>query len=131
MTKKAIVFTLLMLLSAPALMAADLYGYLADKNGKPLVAKVELRDTSAKLVAGPVTSDAKGYRYEPAHPATVAKRPSWCFMRLSASPTLATSQTPTLRRVSERPRKGSQNSLRRQTSWWRSAATTRAPCPRR
>ena len=61
MTKKAIVFTLLMLLSAPALMAADLYGYLADKSGKPLIAKVELRDTSAKLVAGPVTSDAKGY----------------------------------------------------------------------
>ena len=51
---------LLLLTSAPALLAADLYGYIADKTGKPLVAKVEIKDGAAQPAAKPVMTDNKG-----------------------------------------------------------------------
>jgi len=61
MSKRILTLSLLLLLlSAPALLAADLYGYIADQHGKPLVAKVEIKDAAA-LTAKPVTTDSKGY----------------------------------------------------------------------
>ena len=52
---------MLLLLTAPAVLAADLHGYIADKAGRPLVAKVELKDGTARPAGQPTMSDAKGH----------------------------------------------------------------------
>ncbi len=43
--------------TAPAVYAADLYGYVADRNGNPVSINVELKGSNQK----PVSTDKKGY----------------------------------------------------------------------
>ncbi len=62
MKKTVIAIMVIVVISiAPAIYAADLYGYIADKSGKPIEIKVELKDSKQKQASEPVTSDKKGY----------------------------------------------------------------------
>jgi Carboxypeptidase regulatory-like domain len=59
------------IITAPALYAAELYGIVADKDGKPLQTKVTLKDANETQVGEPITTDKNGsYAFKDIKPGT-------------------------------------------------------------
>lgn len=71
MRKIVAVVVLMGILIAPVAFAAELFGIVADKNGKPVQTKVILKDASAKSVGDPVATDKNGsYAFKDIKPGT-------------------------------------------------------------
>lgn len=60
--KKAVItfFVLVGIFAATTLYAANLFGIVSDKTGKPVEVKVTLKDDKRTIVGTPVTTDKKG-----------------------------------------------------------------------
>lgn len=56
---------------APGLQAAELFGIVADKDGKPVQTAIILKDAAEKAVGAPVTTDKNGnYAFKDIKPGT-------------------------------------------------------------
>jgi len=54
------IFVMVGIFTASTLYAANLFGIVSDKNGKPVEIKVTLKDAKGAPVGEPVTTDKKG-----------------------------------------------------------------------
>lgn len=54
------VFVMMGILTATTLYAANLFGLVSDKTGKPVEVKITLKDDKGAVVGTPVTTDKKG-----------------------------------------------------------------------
>jgi hypothetical protein len=55
-----VIFIMAGIFTASTLYAANLFGIVSDKNGKPVETKVTLKDAKKERVGEPVTTDKKG-----------------------------------------------------------------------
>lgn len=55
-----VVFIMIGIFTATTLYAANLFGIVSDKTGKPIEVKVTLKDAQGAVVGAPVTTDKKG-----------------------------------------------------------------------
>jgi hypothetical protein len=54
------IFVMVGIFTASTLYAANLFGMVSDKTGKPVETKVTLKDDKGTVVGAPVTTDKKG-----------------------------------------------------------------------